>query len=100
MGTILQGKKDLEPVKYQHLHTTIKEFDELTEDYFLYVSATINEEKGKTEEFLMKYVQIIHVYHEYSRSLREGDLHGYISCLPKFTIMFFALSHPSYARWK
>ena len=47
----------------------------------------------------MKYVQLIHVYHEYSRSLREGDLHGYISCLPKFTNMFFALNHPSYARW-
>ena len=98
MGTILQEKKDLEPVKYQHLHTSIKEFDELTEDYFLHVSATINEEKGKTEEFLMKYVQIIHVYHEYSRSLREGDLHGYISCLPKFTNIFFASNHPNYAR--
>ena len=47
----------------------------------------------------MKYVQLIHVYHEYSRSLREGDLHGYISCLPKFTNMFFALNHPNYARW-
>ena len=46
----------------------------------------------------MKYVQLIHVYHEYSRSLREGDLHGYISCLPKFTNMFFALNHTNYAR--
>ena len=99
MGTILQEKKDLESVKYQHLHTSTKEFDELTKDYFLYVSATINGEKGKTAEFWMKYVQLIHVYHEYSRSLREGDLHGYISCLPKFTNMFFALNHPNYARW-
>ena len=99
MGTILQEKKDLESVKYQHLHTCNKEFDELTKDYFLYVSATINGEKGKTAEFWMKYVQLIHVYHEYSRSLREGDLHGYISCLPKFTNMFFALNHPNYARW-
>ena len=47
----------------------------------------------------MKYVQLIHVYHEYSRSLREGDLHGYISCLPKFTNMFFSLNHPNYAPW-
>ena len=31
--------------------------------------------------------------------MREGDLHGYISCLPKFTNMFFALNHPNYARW-
>ena len=29
----------------------------------------------------------------------KGDLHGYISCLPKFTKMFFDLNHPNYARW-
>ena len=34
-----------------------------------------------------------------NRSLREVDLHGYISCLPKFTNVFFALNHPNYARW-
>ena len=99
MGTILQGKKDLDRVKYQYLHTSSKEFDELTEDYFLYVSATINGENGKTAEFWIKHVQLIHVYHEYSRSLHEGDLDGYISCLPIFTNMFFALNHPNYARW-
>ena len=47
----------------------------------------------------MKYVQLIHVCHEYSRGLREADLRGYISCLPKFTNIFFALNHPNYARW-
>ena len=46
----------------------------------------------------MKYVQLIHVYHEYSRSQREGDLHGYISCLPKFSNVFNYV-HPNYAGW-
>ena len=40
--TILQEMKDLYRVEYQYLHTSIKEFDGLTEDYLLYVSATIN----------------------------------------------------------
>ena len=31
--------------------------------------------------------------------MHEGDLHDYISCLPKFTNMFFALNHPNYACW-
>ena len=44
-------KKGLESVKYQYLYTSTKEFDELTKDYFLYVSATINREKGKIAEF-------------------------------------------------
>ena len=65
----------------------------------MHVSATTNREIEKTGEFWMKYVQLIHVYHEYRRSLREGDLHGYISCLQKFNNMFFALNHPNYTRW-
>ena len=99
IGIILQEKKDLERVKYQYLHTSTKEFEKLTKDYFLYVSGIINGEKGKTAEFWLKYVQLIHVYHEYTRSVREGDLHGYISCHPKFTYMFFVLNHPNYACW-
>ena len=89
----------MERVKYQYLHTSTKKFDELAKDYFLYVSATMNGEKGKTAEFWMKYVQLIHVYHEYSRSLRERDFHDYISCLPKFTNVFSAVNHPNYTRW-
>ena len=89
----------MEHVKYQYLHTSTKEFDELTKYYFLHVSATINWEKGKTAEFWMKYVQLVHVYHESSRSLCEGALHVYISCHPKFTNIFFALNHPNYACW-
>ena len=89
----------MECAKCEYLHTSLKEFDERTKDYLLYVLAIINGEKGKTAEFWMKYVQLIHVYHEYSRSLREEDLHGYISCLPKFINMVFALNLPNYACW-
>ena len=39
------------------------------------------------------------MYYEYSRNLLEGDLHRYISYLPKFTDMFFGLNHPNYAHW-
>ena len=99
LGTILQGKKDLDLVKYQYLHPTTKEFDELIKDYLLYASTTIKGEKGKTAEFWIKYVQLIYVYHEYSRHLHKGELHGYISFLPKFTEMSFALNHPNYAHW-
>ena len=51
MGTIVREKKDLESVKYQYLHASTKEFDELTKDYFLYVSATINGKKEKQQNF-------------------------------------------------
>ena len=76
-----RNREDLNRVKYQYLHTSTLELYELTEDYLLYVSATINQEQGKKAEFWMKYVQLIHVYHEYSRNVQEGDLHGYTFCL-------------------
>ena len=81
------------------MHNSTKELDDLLQDYFLYVTATINGEKGKTAEFWMKHVHLIHVYQEYSRDLCDGDLRDYISCLAKFTNMFFALNHLNYARW-
>ena len=99
LGTILQGKKDLDLVKYQYLHPTTREFDELIKDYLLYVPTTMKGEKGKTAEFWIKYVQLIYVYHEYSRHSRKGELQGYISFLPKFTKISFALNHPNYAHW-
>ena len=91
LGSIIQERKDLDRVKYQHVDTSIKEFDELTKDYFLYVSPTIKGEKEKTAEFCIKQVQLIHVYLKHSRSLCEENLHDCISCLPKFTNIFFAL---------
>ena len=42
---------------------------------------------------------MIHLYHEYSRSIRVGDLDAYINCLPKIANYFFALNHPNYSRW-
>ena len=88
LGSIIQERKDLDRVKYQYLDTSIKEFDERTKDYFLYVSPTIKGEKEKTAEFCIKHVQLIL---KHSRSLCEENLHGCISCLPKFTNIFFAL---------
>ena len=45
LAIILQGKKDLDLVKYQYLHPTTKEFDEFIKDYLLHVSAKIKGEK-------------------------------------------------------
>ena len=41
----------------------------------------------------------MHVYHDFTRSIRMGDLEVFISCLPKLINIFFALNHPNYARW-
>ena len=42
---------------------------------------------------------MIHLYHEFIRSIRLGDLELYIYCLPRITNYFFTFNHPNYARW-
>ena len=41
----------------------------------------------------------MHLYHNFTQSIRMGDLEIFISCLPKLTNIFFELNHPNYARW-
>ena len=42
---------------------------------------------------------MLHLYHEFFRSIRLGDLELYIYGLPRITNYFFIFNHPNYARW-
>ena len=54
---------------------------------------------GKTATFWIQYVHLIHLYQNFARGVRTGDLDLYISCLPEITNIFFAMNHLNYARW-
>ena len=60
---------------------------------------TSDEKYGKTANYWIYYVNIIQLYHVFSRSIRTGDLELFISMSPKITNFFFALNQPTYARW-
>ena len=47
----------------------------------------------------MGYINLVNLYHEFSRSIRLGDLELYIHCLPKLAEFFFPLNHYNYAKW-
>ena len=53
----------------------------------------------KTAQFLFEYIEMLHLYHEFIRSIRLGDLELYIYGLPRITNYFFTFNHPNYARW-
>ena len=42
---------------------------------------------------------MVNLCHQFSRSIRTGDISLYIHCLPKIGNYFFAFNHPNYARW-
>ena len=53
----------------------------------------------KRAQFWMKYVEMIHLYYDFSRSVHTGDFNTYVSSIPKITNYFFAVNQPNYARW-
>ena len=54
---------------------------------------------GKPAKFWIQYMCLIHLYHDFARSVRTGDLDLHFSWLPKITNIFFAMNQLSYARW-
>ena len=47
----------------------------------------------------MQYIQMVHLYHDLSRSVRENDLEMFIHTIPKISCYFFAFNQPNYAKW-
>ena len=47
----------------------------------------------------MKYINLMHIYHNFTRSVRTGDFELYIACFPEITNLFFAFNHVNYVRW-
>ena len=66
--------------------------------YILFTDKTRQGLHGKSAKFWIKYVDIMHLYHAFSRSRRIGDFDLFLACIPELTSYFFALNHYNYAR--
>ena len=75
------------------------ELNDFFVSYDEYSRDTLNGYYGKTAKFWMKYIDTMHLYRKFIRSIRTGNLDAYIWCLPKLSNFFFRLNHPNYARW-
>ena len=47
----------------------------------------------------MKYINLMHIYHNFTHNVRTGDFELYIACLPEITNLFFTFNHVNYAQW-
>ena len=86
-------------LKSKELNNPSKEVKEFIEIYKKFSRDTLNGEHGMTPKYWMEYIQMMHLYHEFERSIRTGDFELYKYCLPKLADYFFAFNHPNYARW-
>ena len=53
----------------------------------------------KTAQFWTAYVEMIQLYHQFTRSIRMGDLDLYLHSLYNISSLFFTFNHHNYARW-
>ena len=76
-----------------------KEATEFLDGYLLFSGDNLEGKYELTAQYWMGYIEMLHLYHEFSRSIQTGDLDLYIHCLPKITNCFFTFNHHNYARW-
>ena len=90
---IIKEQKDIEN------HVFSKEVEEFLELYKKFTVDTSKGLYGKTAQYWMIYIEMVHMYHQLTRSVRTGNINLYTACLPKITNYFFALNQPNNARW-
>ena len=73
----------------EHTNELIKKYEEFAQEIR-------NGNHGKTAQYRMRYVDMLHLYHKFSRSIRTGDLDLNIYCLQRMTALFFIFNHQNY----
>ena len=66
-----------------------KEMEEVFSGVYKFFQDTKEGKLDKTAQFWASYINFMHLYHEFTRNIRMGDLEAVISCLPKLTDIFF-----------
>jgi hypothetical protein len=79
--------------------TPSKELLDLYENYHSYRERTLHGDFGKTAQFYLIYIQLVHYYLILSRAVRQGDHNLYKHILPSINNLFFTFNQPNYARW-
>ena len=91
---IVKKNQDSDTLKFS------KELLDILSDYKNYWNKSLSGTHGKTAQFWMKYVEMIHLYHDFRRSVHNGDFNTYVSSVPKINnYFFFVLNQPNYAHW-
>ena len=79
-------------------HQCSPEIEDLLTNYKAFVAQTYNGRQRNATKYWMDYINMMHVYDHFSRSIRIADLDLFIACLPKIANYFFAYNQSNYTR--
>ena len=65
---------------------------DLCSKYAEFIEDTKRYEHGKIARYWMQYIEMVHLYHDLSRSVHESDLEMFIHSIPKISCYFFAFN--------
>ena len=72
-----------------------EEADDVLVSYDVFYKETVAGKYGETVKYWITYVNIVHMYHNFSRAIRSGEIDMYVTTLTKIANYFFALNHPN-----
>ena len=76
-----------------------RELSELFDSYENFKERTRKGLNGMTAKYWSQYIDFVTLYHQFSRSTREGDFELYVYTLQMITNLFFSFNQPNYSRW-
>ena len=103
-----EGLLEIEEMKMYILSNKIKSIDKsfipekfagIFDRYESYRDKARNGTHGRTAQFWFAYVEMVQLYHQFTQSIRMGDLDLYIHSLYNISSLFFTFNHHNYARW-
>ena len=71
--------------------------NEVFERYCIFTQDTEQRLNGKTAKFWIQQVYLIHIYRNFTRGARAGDVDLHVFFLPEITNMFFPTNRLIYA---
>ena len=96
---------DWKKLKGNPSESALKEFEtsgvyiEILEKYEKCVKWMQNGSHGATPQFWMQYIDLVGLYLNFRRAIRTNDIELFIHSLDEMCKVFFATSHPNYARF-
>ncbi|GFW80337.1 hypothetical protein TNCV_2944701 [Trichonephila clavipes] len=96
---MIEEVKRLQNCEISSFHIENEDLKELMNNYNIFKQRCLSGEHGKTSQFYLIYINLIHHYLDLSRSIRTWDFVLFISTLPKITNIFFICNQQNYARW-
>lgn len=96
---MIEEVKRLQNCEISSFKVENEDLKELMNNYDIYKQQSLNGEHGKTVQFYLIYVNLIHHYFNLSRRIRTGDFDLFKLVLPKINNLFFICNQQNYARW-